>query len=917
MVAAMVFACAAAAADETCASCDKKITLSGEFAHQNAPGAAVPEGAPPGREGAFRESVTGSNFTATISGLPEGKYSVIIGEIEVDRNITASGERVFDITAGDQALARNLDIIAAAGGYGRVCFITNQVEHADDSIRGPLVLTFTAHTGLAKFNSIEIKDSLGSSVYYVTPADLVSVESIGQATVPTVAGPELWKDPGQPRAVRVNDLLSRMSMSEKIRQMGNNTPQIRRLGIPAYNFWSEALHGVARVGVATVFPQAIANGATWDPVKLKQVGHVIGIEARAKFNDMSLRSPNQTRLGLTFWSPNINIYRDPRWGRGQETYGEDTFLTSRMGVAFIEGMQGDDPRYTLAMACAKHYAVHSGPEGLRHMFDAVPPERDFYETYLPHFEAAVREAHVGAVMGAYNAVYGEPACSSDLLLQTLLRKDWGFDGHVVSDCDAIGDIWRNHHTVNSAAAAAARAVIAGCDLCCGQTYNSLSAALVSNLITVKQVDVALGHLLDARFRLGLFDPSNLVPYAQIPLSENDTPAHRQLALDMARESLVLLKNDGLLPLNREKLKRVAVIGANAWDTNMLFGNYNGTPSSALTIYEGIKLLAGTNVEVTYNYGCPLVIRSPARGGRGPGARGFGGRGFSPAPGSTLPAEEAARSALSNASQADVVIYVGGINAQLEGEQGTQAGAADFSQGDRTRIELPQVQQDLIEALYATGKPLIMVNCSGGAMAIPWETEHLPAILQAWYPGEEGGRAVGEVVFGDVSPSGRLPVTFYRSTYDLPDFTNYSMANRTYRYFTGLPLFAFGHGLSYTRFDYSRPSLASKQVNAGDTMKVTFTLTNRGQRDGDEVAQVYFRHINSAVPQPQEALCAFGRVHIPQGKTARVSLDIPVERFRYWDTTKENYTVEAGNYELMIGAASDDIRQRVPFTVVAR
>ncbi len=913
------------AAEESCASCDKKVSFSGDFVHRRTPGRGAIEGAPAGAEEAYREGIFGSNFTATIFGLPEGKYTIMVGMMEAGSDNTNIGRRVFDISVRDQVLAMDLDIVAAAGGANKVHFVNGTVEHRDDSIAGPIVVSFHATTGTAKMNTMEVKDpATGTSLVSLRAADLVDQADLPARQIPQVSGPVLWLDPSLPRAVRVKDLISRMSLAEKVRQMGNSAPAIHRAGLdlPAYDYWSEALHGVANTGGVTVFPQAIANGATWDPDLVKQMGHDIGIEGRAKNNDnRARRNGDSPRFGgLNFWSPNINLFRDPRWGRGQETYGEDTFLTSRMGVAFIQGLQGDDPKYTLALACAKHYAVHSGPEALRHVIDIHPSERDLYETYLPHFEAAVREGHVGAIMSAYNAVNGEPAPSSILLLTDNLRKRWGFDGQVVSDCDAVGDIWRNHHTVQTAAAAAARAVKAGTDLCCGSTYNSLLEASRSNLISVEDIDTALERVLESRFKLGLFDPTNLVPYLQITLAENNTPAHRQLALQLARESLVLLKNKGVLPLNRSKIKKIAVFGANATDQRMLYGNYNGTPTSAVTILQGIRAVAGTNIEVTYAQGCPLVIRSTNAAGGGGGRAGGGfGRGFGGPPAAPArPPEELRAEALSNAVSADILIYVGGINSQLEGEEGNARGGGGvdgFSNGDRTRIELPQVQEDFVHALGATGKPVIMINCSGSAMAIPWEAEHLPAILQAWYPGEEGGTAVAETLFGENNPSGRLPITFYRATADLPPFTNYAMANRTYRYFTGQPLYAFGHGLSYTHFEYSAPSLSSKRVKSGGTLTLTFDVRNTGRRDGDEVAQVYFAHVNSAVPQPIEALCSFKRVHVPAGKTAKVSLDIPVERLRYWDTTKEDYAVEAGNYRLMIGAASDEIRRHVDFSVV--
>jgi beta-glucosidase len=531
---------------------------------------------------------------------------------------------------------------------------------------------------------------------------------------------------------------------------------------------------------------------------------------------------------------------------------------------------------------------------LRHQFDAVPPERDFYETYLPQFEAAVREGRVGAVMGAYNRVYGEPACSSPLLLTDLLRRQWGFQGHVVSDCSAIHDIFANHKVVGTAEEASARAVKAGCDICCGGDYNALARAVTNGLISEPEINTALGRVLEARFRLGLFDPPEKVPYAQIPLTQNDTPAHQALALRAARESIVLLKNNGLLPLNRAKLKRIAVIGPNAVSTPMLLGNYNGTPSQPVTVLDGIKSVAGAGVEVIYEPGCPLALKKD---------------------GSDKPLPDLIVKAVQAAWSADVVIYVGGLNAQLEGEE-MRVNYDGFAGGDRTRIELPAVQTELLKALHDTGKPVVFVNCSGSAMAMPWEAKNLPAILQAWYPGQAGGRAVAEVLFGDANPAGRLPVTFYQSTADLPPFENYAMSNRTYRYFNGKPLYAFGHGLSYTRFKYKSVQLDRAQAGSNDTVRVSLTVANNGARDGDEVVQVYFRPLKTAVPQARQSLCGFRRVTVPRGQSAPVAIDIPVKQFRYWDTAKKQYTVEPGEYEILVSAASDDICARLPLRVVA-
>jgi len=705
----------------------------------------------------------------------------------------------------------------------------------------------------------------------------------------------LWKDPAQPLQLRVRDLVGRMTLEEKARQVCNVAPAIRRLGLPAYDYWNEALHGIGRNGIATVFPQAIGMAASFDPVLLHTVADAIATEGRAKNREYreAHNGDNTNYNGLSFWSPNINIFRDPRWGRGQETYGEDTFLTGRMAVAFIRGLQGDDPKYVKVMACAKHFAVHSGPESERHSFDAEPSERDFYEVYLPQFEAAVKEGHVGAVMGAYNDVYGTPSCASTLLLSNLLRGQWGFQGHVVSDCGAIQDFFYGHGFSPTIEAAAATAVRTGCDLCCGTEYRQLADAVRDNLLKESELDTAVGRMLEARFRLGMFDPPALVPYAKIAATDYDTPANDALALRMARESVVLLKNDGLLPLDRSKIRKIAVLGINATYTNTLLGNYEGEPSHPVTFAAGISTLLGTNVEVYTAPGCPMVLRLGDN---------------------NLAAYEAARlQAVELAQSADAIVYVGGICADLEREF-FNTPYEGFSHGDRTRIELPGVQTELLKALRTTGKPLVFVNCSGGAMAMPWEAEHISAIVQAWYPGQEGGRAVAEVLFGDVNPSGRLPVTFYQATTDLPSFLDYSMANRTYRYFKGKPLFAFGHGLSYTQFKYNAAQLDRTQVNTNDTLHVKLEVANTGARDGDEVVQVYFRHVKSAVPQPLQVLCGFQRVPVAAKQTAPVDIAVPVKEFRYWDTARKQYVVEAGDYEILVGAASDDIRAKLALRV---
>jgi beta-glucosidase len=877
--------------EEVCAACDRQVLVSGQFSHgQDWEGLTI-AGAPRRAEEAFREEIYGTNFTLSVPNLPAGQYTVQIGLVEIV--FTNAGQRVFDITCGNQTLAGKLDIFAAAGGAGKVLLLTNRIDFPG---KGPLTLTFTGHKDAAKLNTFELKNASGQSIISLRAANLIDAEDTSTWQPPMVSGPEIWKAASQPVAARVQDLVRRLSLAEKAQQMRDAAPAIPRLGVPAYDYWSECLHGVARAGTATVFPQAIGMAATWNVPLIRAEADVIATEARAKYNNYAAKHDgDSTRFhGLTFWTPNINLFRDPRWGRGQETYGEDPFLTAQLGVAFIRGLQGDDPKYVKAMACAKHFAVHSGPEPARHRFDAQPPERDFYETYLPQFEAAVREGHVGAVMGAYNSVYGKPACANPLLLTDLLRKQWGFDGHVVSDCGAIYDIYANHKFADSPEAAAALAVKAGDDLCCGMDYNSLLRAVKKGLISEKEIDTAVSHVLEARFRLGLFDPPEKVAYAQIPISQNDTLEHEALALQVARQSIVLLKNDGLLPLDRAKIKRIAVLGANANSVAMLLGNYNGTPARPMTILDGIKKVAGAKIHVVYEPACPLALR---RNGTG------------------QPDAQTWTKAVTAARMSDVIIYVGGISPQLEGEE-MKVDYDGFSGGDRTQIELPPLQAKLLKALQTTGKPVVFVNCSGSAIAMPWAATNLPAILQAWYPGEQGGRAVAEVLFGEVNPAGRLPVTFYRSTADLPAFDNYSMSNRTYRYFGGLPLFAFGHGLSYTKFGYSDPKLNRTNFAAGDTVKLTFALLNKGAWDGDEVTQVYFRHVNSARPQPRLALCGFARIHLQANQGARFTMNIPVERFRCWDPEKKQYTVEPGSYELLVGAASDDIRLQLPLKVAA-
>ena len=871
------------AADESCTTCGGRVAVSGDFSHRREPPFPPVQGAGPNAE-AYREDVNGPRFTVAISNLPAGRYTIEIGAAET--TATAAGERIFTVTAGDEALASDFDLFAAAGGARKVALIRGTVEKADDALRGPLQLTFAAGKGRAKFSTVKIKDQAGAEIVAFAASDLADAFGAAALVPPAVKEPAIWRDPAKPLRARADDLIRRMARAEKVAQLKNAAPAIPRLGLPAYDYWNEALHGVANNGFATVFPEPVGAAASWNPELFHREGTIIGIEGRAKFNDYANRHNGDSKwwAGLTYWTPNINIFRDPRWGRGQETYGEDPFLTGGIGIEFVKGIQGDDPRYMLAMACAKHYAVHSGPEPDRHRFDAVISERDLYDTYLPQFERVVREGQVAGVMSAYNSLNGVPASANVFLLTDLLRQRWGFEGYVVSDCDAIRDIYgeRQHHFVKTAEEAAAVAVKAGCNLCCGGDYNALVRSVQQGLVTEKEIDNALYHTLWTRFRLGLFDPADQVPYAKYTLLDNDTPTHGQVALELARQSIVLLKNDGILPLDRLKVKQIAVIGPNGDSKSMLEGNYHGSASQPVSILDGIRLFAGKEFKVSYALGSPITTK--------PGNAPWSGQDNA----TTRPVAELKAEALALAAQADVIIYAGGITAAQEGES-----------FDRDSIELPQEQEDLVRALQATGKPVVMVNCSGSAMALTWEDEHLTAILQAWYPGQSGGRAVAEVLFGVVNPSGHLPVTFYRSTADLPAFTDYSMKNRTYRYFTGQPLYAFGHGLSYTKFDFA--NLRVTPAGHG-TLKVTVEITNSGAREGDEVVQLYATPPAASQPQEIRALCGFRRVHLKAGEKQTVTITVPTVALRRWNVEKKDYAIPAGEWSVAAGASSADLRQ---------
>jgi len=674
---------------------------------------------------------------------------------------------------------------------------------------------------------------------------------------------------------RVNDLVGRMTVEEKIGQMMNNAPAVDRLGIPAYEWWNECLHGVGRAGLATVFPQAIGLGATWDEDLIFRVSTAISDEARAKHHEFVRNDSRKRYEGLTFWTPNINIFRDPRWGRGQETYGEDPFLTGKIGVQFIKGLQGDDPKYFKTIATVKHYVVHSGPEPERHSFDAITDERDFRETYLPQFEMGIREGKAYSVMCAYNRYNGETCCGSSSLLNGILRLEWGFDGYIVSDCGAITDLFRGHKVVGTAAEAAALGVRAGTDLECSNVYRNLKESLEKKLITEDEINIAVKRLFVARFRLGMFDPPEMVKYTRIPYSVNDSEQNKALAKETTLKSIVLLKNENnLLPLSKNAGK-IAVIGPNSDQSFVLLGNYNGTPSDPITPLRGIKeKLAGVS-EVLFAEGCNWVA----------GIKG------------QKPDEELKSEALEVAKKADIIIMCMGITPRLEGEE-MRVTVDGFRGGDRTRIDLPDVQQQLIRDIHALGKPVILVLLNGSALAVNWEKENIPAIIESWYGGQAAGQAIADVIFGDYNPAGRLPVTVYKSVSDLPDFSDYKMDNRTYRYFKGEPLYPFGYGLSYTTFKYSKLKVA-KKINATEPLTVTVKVQNTGEMAGDEVAQVYISNLSASVPVPIRSLRGFKRIHLNPGESKTVTFEVAPDAFTVIDDNNKR-VIDPGQFLINVG-----------------
>ena len=691
---------------------------------------------------------------------------------------------------------------------------------------------------------------------------------------------------------RASDLVLLMTLEEKISQLGDGAPAIPRLNIQEYHWWNECLHGVARAGTATVFPQAIGMAASFDTNTMREVADIISDEARAKHHEAQRNKNYNIYNGLTFWSPNINIFRDPRWGRGHETYGEDPYLTGQMGMEFVKGLQGNDPKYFKVVATAKHFAVHNGPEPNRHSFNVLPSKRDLWETYLPAFKDLIVDAKVYSVMGAYNRVDGESASASWMLLSDILRKQWGFNGYVVSDCGAINDIFDSHKIVNTQEEAAALGIRRGCDLNCGSVYQrALKKAISQGLIGVKEIDLSVYRLMLARMKLGMFDPSELVPYAQIPFEVNNSKAHDDLALKMAQKSMTLLKNDGILPLNKKIINKIAVIGPNADNINALRGNYYGSASNPVTVINGIKEKAGKEIEVVYHKGVSLVTSQ------------------------NKDSLVLSKEVLKDIETADIAIFVGGLDATWEGEESNKMrsrnGVDGFLGGDRTKIELPEVQLNALKAINKTGTPVVFVLLAGSAISFNGLEQELEGILAAWYPGQRGGDAVADVLFGNYNPAGRLPVTFYSSTKELAHFEDYNMRagkGFTYRYYKGEALYPFGHGISYTKFKYTDLIIDRTTFSKSDEILVSVNVKNSGELEGEEVVQLYIKDVKSTTWMPLKQLREFKRISLKKGeeKTVEFKLKI-IEDLRHYDATKQSYVVELGKFEIQIGSSSKDIR----------
>ncbi|MDP4261725.1 MAG: glycoside hydrolase family 3 N-terminal domain-containing protein [Bacteroidota bacterium] len=677
-----------------------------------------------------------------------------------------------------------------------------------------------------------------------------------------------------PLESRIKDLLSRLTLEEKISLLGYKSSAVPRLGIPAYNWWNEGLHGVARAGLATVFPQAIGMAATFNDSLLREVADAISTEARAKYNLSTAMDHRLQYMGLTFWSPNINIFRDPRWGRGQETYGEDPFLTATMGSAFVKGIQGDDPRFLKAAACAKHFAVHSGPEAGRHSFNAMVDEKDLRETYLYAFKKLV-DGGVEAVMCAYNRLNNEPCCTSNTLLTNILHKEWGFKGHVVTDCGALYDILDYHKVMNDPVEVAAAALKAGVNLDCADLLQkNLITAYNRKLVTDKEIDSSLGSLLRTQFKLGFYDQKNSVPFTQLGAESVHSSSHIELARKAAQQSMVLLKNDkGLLPLNKNKYGAIMVLGANAAAMDPLVANYHGMSGDMVTFAEGITAAAGPGIAVQYDQGSDYSDTTH-----------FGG--------------------IWAAGESDITIAVIGLTPVYEGEEGDAFLAAHG--GDRLSLDLPAAHIALLKKLRKKNKPVVVVVTAGSDIDIAAIEPYADAIILAWYPGEQGGNALADILFGKISPAGRLPVTFYQSLQDLPAYDNYNMKGRTYRYYDGKVQYPFGFGLSYTSFDYSWQQQPGVINSARDTLHFSIVIKNTGSMDGDEVAQVYIKY-PGIERMPLKELKGFKRVHITKGLERTVQFAIPVTELQKWDLKQNKWLLYPGDYTISIGSNSQDLR----------
>ena len=678
---------------------------------------------------------------------------------------------------------------------------------------------------------------------------------------------------------RAQALVEQMTLDEKISQLTYNSAGIPRLGIPAYNWWNEALHGVARAGTATSFPQAIGLAAIFDEAFIAKIAKVIADEGRAKYNESSKHDDRDIYKGLTFWSPNINIFRDPRWGRGHETYGEDPYLSSRLGVAFIKGLQGEG-NVMHAAACAKHFAVHSGPEDLRHEFDAVSTPKDLWETYLPAFEACVREANVESVMGAYNRVNGEPACGSYFLLRDILRDRWDFKGHVVSDCWAIKDFHMFHKVTKSPKESAALAMDAGCDLNCGNIYIYMLQAYEAGLVNEEQITEAVTRLFTTRYKLGLFDSTE---YDQIPYESIESKEHTDLAIEAARKSVVLLKNDNVLPLNKKELKTIGVIGPNANSRLALKANYYGTSSRYITLLEGIQDEVGDDVRVLYSKGCELWQDRTEP---------------------LATANDRLSEAMTVAEHSDVLVLCLGLDERLEGEEmdeGNHVGS-----GDKTDLELPVVQKRLLEKIVSLGKPVILCLIAGSAINLSYAEDNCQAILQAWYPGARGGKAVADILFGLTSPSGKLPITFYRTLEGMPEFTDYSMENRTYRYYEGEPLYSFGYGLTYG--DVRCQDVHIEEIKAADSVRINVKVKNIGKVPTDDVIQCYVKDEESEFAVKNVSLAGFKRVYLKPNESKHMTIEIPWAAFTVVDSHGERY-IDSHSFTIYIGTFLPDQRSR--------